>query len=91
MVDTEEMDPELARYLNRNYWQQKSEIKTTNVPTTTPSAPVVTTEQKATEGGKVVIEVCEYDLSLYLNIWNVKTYSPIGFMKGAEVIYCVLF
>lgn len=56
MVDTEEMDPELARYLNRNYWQQKSEIKTTNVPTTTPSAPVVTTEQKATEGGKVVIE-----------------------------------
>lgn len=56
MVDTEEMDPELARYLNRNYWQQKSETKTTNVPTTTPSAPVVTTEQKATEGGKVVIE-----------------------------------
>lgn len=59
MVDTEDMDPELARYLNRNYWQQKSDIKSTNVPTTTPSAPAVTTETKATESsGKVVIEVC---------------------------------
>lgn len=57
MVDTEDMDPELARYLNRNYWQQKSETKNTNVPTTTPSAPVVTTELHNTkDGGKVVIE-----------------------------------
>jgi growth factor-regulated tyrosine kinase substrate len=38
-IDTSDMDPELARYLNRNYWQQKSiEIKSnTNVQ---PSAPL---------------------------------------------------
>jgi len=24
VIDTSDMDPELARYLNRNYWQQKS-------------------------------------------------------------------
>jgi len=29
VIDTSDMDPELARYLNRNYWQQKSvELKT---------------------------------------------------------------
>lgn len=53
MVDSSDMDPELARYLNRNYWQQKSEtIKTTT--TTQPSAPVAQPEAKATQGaGKV--------------------------------------
>jgi growth factor-regulated tyrosine kinase substrate len=43
------MDPELARYLNRNYWQQKhEEIKPS---TTQPSAPIasVPTEPKAEE------------------------------------------
>ncbi|ESO09504.1 hypothetical protein HELRODRAFT_190525 [Helobdella robusta] len=45
VMDTSDMDPELARYLNRNYWQQKSfEMKNpsvaTNVPVTQPSAPL---------------------------------------------------
>ena len=42
-IDTSDMDPELARYLNRNYWVQRSEE---NVSTTTPSAPVATTDPK---------------------------------------------
>ena len=57
MIDTSDMDPELARYLNRNYWQQKSEdIKANPANTTTPSAPVATTEPKQA-GGKIVLEV----------------------------------
>ena len=40
------MDPELARYLNRNYWQQKHED--VKVTTTTPSAPVATTTEPKT-------------------------------------------
>lgn len=38
------MDPELARYLNRNYWQQKSvDIKASNMQ---PSAPTAVAEAK---------------------------------------------
>lgn len=44
-IDTSDMDPELARYLNRNYWQQRSEQGTAPAATT-PSAPVATTEPK---------------------------------------------
>ena len=51
MIDTSDMDPELARYLNRNYWQQKSvEIKAS---TTQPSAPTATIETKMSTGGPV--------------------------------------
>jgi len=59
VMDTSDMDPELARYLNRNYWQQKSEnIKTTSVvTTTTPSAPVAVAETKNTQGGGKIHEV----------------------------------
>lgn len=39
-IDTSDMDPELARYLNRHYWQQKSEEQTP--VTTVPSAPAPT-------------------------------------------------
>ncbi|KAH3861980.1 hepatocyte growth factor-regulated tyrosine kinase substrate-like [Dreissena polymorpha] len=54
MIDTSDMDPELARYLNRNYWQQKSEnIKVT---VTQPSAPVAQSEPKNTQGGGKVQE-----------------------------------
>ena len=42
-IDTSDMDPELARYLNRNYWQQRSEQ---GPAATTPSAPVATAEPK---------------------------------------------
>lgn len=48
MIDTSEMDPELARYLNRNYWEQKhEEIKGSN---TQPSAPAAVNEAKNTNG-----------------------------------------
>ncbi|XP_062594455.1 hepatocyte growth factor-regulated tyrosine kinase substrate-like [Saccostrea cucullata] len=64
MIDTTDMDPELARYLDRNYWQRKSEdvkqpVSSSNPPTTTPSAPVANTESKqagVVTGGGVVIE-----------------------------------
>ncbi|KAH9503961.1 hypothetical protein Btru_067460, partial [Bulinus truncatus] len=51
-LDTSDMDPELARYLNRHYWQQKSEIQT-NQPqpaTTVPSAPSANAEPKMSIG-----------------------------------------
>ncbi|XP_070187544.1 hepatocyte growth factor-regulated tyrosine kinase substrate-like isoform X4 [Littorina saxatilis] len=39
-IDTADMDPELARYLNRNYWQKRSEETTGKMATTAiPSAP----------------------------------------------------
>ena len=43
VIDTSDMDPELARYLNRNYWQQKSvELKSSSTATVTqPSAPAI--------------------------------------------------
>lgn len=44
VIDTSDMDPELARYLNRNYWQQKSvDIKMSNMQ---PSAPTAVAETK---------------------------------------------
>jgi len=50
MIDTSDMDPELARYLNRNYWQQKSvDMKTT--ATTQPSAPSIAAESKTVSSG----------------------------------------
>lgn len=60
MIDTSDMDPELARYLNRNYWQQKSDdqkaMVVASVTTTVPSAPVAMSESKVS-GGRVVQEV----------------------------------
>ncbi|XP_045212780.2 hepatocyte growth factor-regulated tyrosine kinase substrate-like [Mercenaria mercenaria] len=78
MIDTADMDPELARYLNRNYWQQKSEnIKTTTTATTTqPSAPVAQqVEPKNTQGGGKVQEAyqngeTEEDPDQFLNALN---------------------
>jgi len=49
VIDTSDMDPELARYLNRNYWQQKSvELKTS---ATQPSAPSIATDVKMSTAG----------------------------------------
>ena len=48
MLDTADMDPELARYLNRNYWQQKSEDIKVSPAVTQPSAPVAVSEAKVT-------------------------------------------
>lgn len=48
VLDTSDMDPELARYLNRNYWEQRSEDTKQVVSTTTPSAPSVNSEPKMT-------------------------------------------
>ena len=47
-IDTSDMDPELARYLNRNYWQKRSED--TKTATTMPSAPSVTSTPQNTIG-----------------------------------------
>lgn len=57
MFDTSEMDPELAHYLNRNYWEQKHDVGL-KVSTTQPSAPPgsltpTTMESKITEELKV--------------------------------------
>ncbi|XP_064624793.1 hepatocyte growth factor-regulated tyrosine kinase substrate-like isoform X2 [Lineus longissimus] len=48
MLDTSDMDPELARYLNRNYWDKKSNEQSRNTATTspTPSAPTASSEPK---------------------------------------------
>lgn len=54
VIDTTDMDPELARYLDRNYWQRKSEDTKQPVVTTTPSAPVANTEPKQAGGGVII-------------------------------------
>jgi growth factor-regulated tyrosine kinase substrate len=45
------MDPELARYLNRNYWQQKSVEMKANTSATQPSAPSIAVETKTVSAG----------------------------------------
>ncbi|CAL1536875.1 unnamed protein product [Lymnaea stagnalis] len=51
-LDTSDMDPELARYLNRHYWQQKSETQNVQpqTATTVPSAPSVNAEPRVSTG-----------------------------------------
>lgn len=54
VIDTSDMDPELARYLNRNYWQQKSvELKSsaTSATVTQPSAPAIVADTKVSTAG----------------------------------------
>jgi len=53
VIDTSDMDPELARYLNRNYWQQKSvELKSSSSATVTqPSAPAIAADTKVSTAG----------------------------------------
>jgi growth factor-regulated tyrosine kinase substrate len=50
-IDTSDMDPELARYLNRNYWQKRSEDNQT--ATTKPSAPSAASGPANTKSGEV--------------------------------------
>ncbi len=55
MLDTSDMDPELARYLNRNYWEQKQDVKTADsAPTTTPSAPAANVAEGKMSVGSAV-------------------------------------
>ncbi|XP_059139631.1 hepatocyte growth factor-regulated tyrosine kinase substrate-like isoform X3 [Physella acuta] len=51
-LDTSDMDPELARYLNRHYWQQKSETQAVQLQTATtvPSAPAANNEARVSTG-----------------------------------------
>lgn len=49
MLDTSDMDPELARYLNRNYWEQKRDDQKGS-SSTAPSAPTATSEAKNQAG-----------------------------------------
>lgn len=77
VIDTTDMDPELARYLDRNFWQRKSNDNkqtVTTSTTTTPSAPVANTEPKQAGGG-IVMEV-KFILLVYL-----LTYTPSPFVK----------
>lgn len=56
-IDTADMDPELARYLNRNYWQKRSEETTGKMATTAiPSAPNAASSPLSAPG-KTVAEV----------------------------------
>lgn len=57
MIDTADMDPELARYLNRNYWQQRSEDIKINPAVTQPSAPVALSEAKVATNTPKIQEV----------------------------------
>ena len=57
MIDTADMDPELARYLNRNYWQQKFEDIKSNPTVTQPSAPIAVAEAKVSMNNPKVQEV----------------------------------
>jgi len=51
MIDTSDMDPELARYLNRNYWQQKSVELKSSATATQPSAPAIAADTKMSTAG----------------------------------------
>ncbi len=53
MMDTSDMDPELARYLNRNYWEKKNDnlmAEANKASATTPSAPTAANEPTAQHG-----------------------------------------
>jgi len=51
VIDTSDMDPELARYLNRNYWQQKSVELKSSATVTQPSAPAIAADTKMSTAG----------------------------------------
>jgi len=55
VIDTSDMDPELARYLNRNYWQQKSVELKSSATATQPSAPVIAADTKVSMAGGVAM------------------------------------
>lgn len=67
MTATEIEDPELARYLNRSYWEQKqqekdSREKDVEVPIY-PSAPITATgSMSPTNNGMKTVEVCNTHL-----------------------------
>ena len=66
-LDTSDMDPELARYLNRNYWQGKADDshKTggggsggSGVSTTQPSAPMTSQNASQDRADEVGLRAC---------------------------------
>ena len=63
-LDTSDMDPELARYLNRNYWQGKADEghKTggggSGVSTTQPSAPMTSQNASQDRADEVGLRAC---------------------------------
>ena len=59
MLDTSDIDPELARYLNRNYWEQKQDVKVDTSSTTQPSAPTAVADSKMSIGGPSAVKVQE--------------------------------
>lgn len=81
MTASEIEDPELARYLNRSYWEQKqqekdSRDKDTDVPTIYPSAPVTAAgPMSPTNSAMKTVEVIAYLIHLFtrLNYWHVTS------------------
>ena len=63
-MDTSNMDPELAKYLDRDYWQQKEQANAVaTVSTTTPSAPAaISSEPITTQNQNVQLsfQVCHF-------------------------------
>ena len=64
MIDTTDMDTEPARYLNRNYWQQKSEDIKSNPTVTQPSVPIEVDAPKVSKNNPKVLEVIGNTYSL---------------------------
>ena len=60
------MDPELARYLNRNYWQKRSE-DTAKTATTMPSAPSVTSAPQNSVGKTSEVKKEEKEMCLCMS------------------------
>ena len=81
------MDPELARYLNRHYWQQKSEEQTqpTSVSTTVPSAPVATAEARMSSGQPPEVSILIFFLVLFCFLSLINKYQICWHRKEASI------
>ena len=82
------MDPELARYLNRNYWQKRSE-DSTKTATTMPSAPSVTSAPQNTIGKIIEVRTffpsLEKALSIDVKISVRQSVWPFSVSRGTNL------
>ena len=79
VLDTSDMDPELARYLNRNFWEQKQDVKAEVSSTTQPSAPTAAADSKMSTGGAAAVKVQEVRIwdSVLMMLWYcMKLFVP---------------
>jgi hypothetical protein len=87
VIDTSDMDPELARYLNRNYWQQKSVEMKSTTSTTQPSAPSIAAETKTVSSGGVsnVYPVREEEVNVINSMYSLCLHVPVGISRQSCV------